>query len=425
MAFTADLSSLASERLPFSLDLLPEPAYLVGGAVRDALLGRQVARFDFDFVVPTGAIAAARAIAERHQAGFVVLDAERQIARVVFPGGTVDVAQQEGDSLEQDLRRRDFRINAIAYDCHAKVLIDPLHGCRDLESRQLQAIGRANLKDDPLRLLRAYRQAAQLEFTIAPKTRSLLSSLAALLETVAGERVQAELNYLLNAPACNPWLHAAWDDGLLSVWLPELTSVAVVLVEHVDQAAWLLSRIWADLDTSLQTPVGNKEVTWLTVAKLSALVSSATTPEAIANLKYSRAEQRAVSLALETLPHLLSTLETSLRPSEQYFLFQAAGDTFPVAAVLAVATVACQDALRETRAVAAIAPLVNAYLDPENQIAHPTPLVTGDDLMRHLAIAPSPQIGQLLTAIQLARIEGNIATPDEALQFAAKVVDGT
>ncbi len=424
MALTPDLNALAPEHLPFSLDLLPQPAYLVGGAVRDALLGRQVARFDFDIVVATEAVAAARAIANRYQAGFVVLDAARQIARVVFPGGTVDVAQQDGESLEQDLRRRDFRTNAIAYDLYHQTLIDPLQGCRDLERRWLQAIDRANLQADPLRLLRAYRQAAQLDFAIAPKTRAWLRSLAPQLRTVAGERVQAELNYLLNAPKCNPWLQAAWDDGVLSTWLPPLTVQQVHLVEHVDQAAWLLGRIWADLDTRLQTPVGNKDVTWLTVAKLAALASSDQPTLAVLNqLKYSRQEQRLAAQALRSLPRLLAASETPLSLSQQYFLFQEMGEVFPVVAVLAVATVACQEALRETRAVAAIAPLVNRYLDPTSQVAHPTPLVTGDDLMRALSLKPSPQLGRLLTEIQLARIEGQVTTVEDALQFAALLLE--
>ncbi|NJK99487.1 MAG: CCA tRNA nucleotidyltransferase [Spirulinaceae cyanobacterium SM2_1_0] len=419
MALNSDLRPFVA-RLPFSLDLLPPAAYLVGGSVRDALLGRQVVRFDFDFVLPVAAVATARQIADHHQAGFVVLDAARQIARVVFAEGTVDFAQQEGESLEQDLRRRDFRCNAIAYDPRTHELIDPLNGCRDLARGELQAISRANLSADPLRLLRAYRQAAQLDFAIAPKTRSLLRSLAPQLKTVAGERVQAELNYLLQAPKCNPWLAAAWEDGLFASWLPELNVAQVSLVDCVDQAAWLLGRIWVDLDAQLQAAVGNKSVTWLTVAKLSVIAGTPVTAAAnLERLKYSRLEQRAVSGALQSLPSLLAALETPLSLREQYFWFQTVGDLFPLVAVLAVATIARREPLRETRAVAAIAPLVNRYLDPESQITHPTPLLTGDDLIRELSLSPSPQIGHLLTEIQLARIEGKIATVAEALQFAA------
>ncbi|HBW90708.1 MAG TPA: [cytidine(C)-cytidine(C)-adenosine (A)]-adding enzyme, partial [Cyanobacteria bacterium UBA11149] len=86
----------------------------VGGAVRDSLLSRRSDYLDLDFVLPVDAIKIARSLANRYKAGFVVLDKERQIARVVFEAATVDFAQQEGESIETDLYRRDFTINAIA-----------------------------------------------------------------------------------------------------------------------------------------------------------------------------------------------------------------------------------------------------------------------------------------------------------------------
>ncbi|NJN75531.1 MAG: hypothetical protein HC796_03980 [Synechococcaceae cyanobacterium RL_1_2] len=99
---------------PFDPNLLPEKTYLVGGAVRDALMGKARDYLDLDLVLAQGSVMTAKAIAKQCQAGFVVLDEQRQIARIVFPQGTVDFAQQEGESLAADLHRRDFTINAIA-----------------------------------------------------------------------------------------------------------------------------------------------------------------------------------------------------------------------------------------------------------------------------------------------------------------------
>ncbi|MEB3293001.1 MAG: CCA tRNA nucleotidyltransferase, partial [Synechococcales bacterium] len=125
--------------------------------MRDALLERHSEYLDLDFVLPRAAVETARAIARHYQAGFVLLDAERQIARVVFAQGTADFALQVGDSLEEDLRRRDFTMNAIAYNPHTLELVDPLKGCKDLERKVLRMIAPENLAEDPLRLLRAYR----------------------------------------------------------------------------------------------------------------------------------------------------------------------------------------------------------------------------------------------------------------------------
>ncbi|NES84105.1 MAG: CCA tRNA nucleotidyltransferase, partial [Moorea sp. SIO2B7] len=213
-----NLAPLSPQNWPFSLDWLPSSAYLVGGAVRDALLNRQE-YLDLDFVLPTEAVETARRIANHYQVGFVVLDEQRQIARVVFAQGTVDFALQEGDSLETDLQRRDFTVNAIAYNPHTENLIDPLQGLVDLNTGVMRMISKANLEDDPLRLLRAYRQAAQLNFTIEPHTRSTIRNLAPLLDKVAAERVQTELGYLLANSQGSKWLIAAWEDGLLPVWL--------------------------------------------------------------------------------------------------------------------------------------------------------------------------------------------------------------
>ena len=126
------LPEFVTANLPFDLDLLPDDSYLVGGAVRDVLLQRNRDYLDLDFVVPKNAIITAKKIANKYNAGFVILDEKRNIARVVFPTATIDIAQQEGKSLLNDLARRDYTINAIAYDCLKQKIVDPLQGQKDL-----------------------------------------------------------------------------------------------------------------------------------------------------------------------------------------------------------------------------------------------------------------------------------------------------
>ena len=101
--------------LPFSVEELPSDTCLVGGAVRDALLQRQSQYIDFDFVLPERAVETAREISQRYKAGFVVLDPERHIARVVFPQGTLDFAQQE--TCLPDATDRSSKPCAPKYDC--------------------------------------------------------------------------------------------------------------------------------------------------------------------------------------------------------------------------------------------------------------------------------------------------------------------
>ena len=413
--YSSSLSSLSAANWPFSLEWLPQPAYLVGGAVRDALLDRQSEYLDLDFVLPENAVETARAIARHYQAGFVLLDAQRQIARVVFPQATIDFALQEGSTLETDLKRRDFTINAIAYNPHTQEIIDPLQGYKDLQQGLLRMVSPKNLQDDPLRLLRAYRQAAQLNFAIAPDTQSVIRQLAHLLVEVAAERVRVEIGYLLSSARGTHWLQAAWEDGLLTTWFKSATRSHLSLLAAVDSAAGTLSQtppLGEKLSQSVREPL---KTTWLGIAKLACLVSP--DPELaesqLERLTYSRAEIRAVTTALKLLPQLKTVSSIQMSLAEQYFCFRTAGAVFPSLAMLAIATGV---------SVEAIAPLINRYLNPNDPVAHPTPLVTGKDLMQALKLPSSPLVGELLLQIQLAQIEGRIFTAEEAIAFASQLL---
>ena len=399
--------SLLNKNLPFNLELLPHTVYLVGGVVRDALLKRQGEYLDLDFVLPADAVKTAQKIARTYKAGFVVLDQQRQIARVVFKDATVDFAQQEGKNLVEDLQRRDFTINAIAYNIQTEQLIDPLGGREDLNKGLIRMVNDANLEDDPLRLLRAYRQASQLNFTIEPQTRLTIEKLAPLLAQVAAERIRTELGYLLTTSQGTRWLKEAYHDGLLSVWLKNVTAQKVERLDKIDAAAVWMGENWREFQ--------HQPESWYYLAKLANLVSEE--PEIaeaeLVNLKYSRSEIRTVTTALKYLPQLLK-INPLMSLREKYFFFLAVGEVFPLTAVLAIA------AGIEPQF---ITPLINRYLDSQDPLAHPQPLVTGNDLIKALQIPPSPKIGELLTEIQLAYIEGKISTPAQALTYAASLLE--
>jgi tRNA nucleotidyltransferase (CCA-adding enzyme) len=394
------MSNLISpQNWPFSLELLPSDSYLVGGAVRDALLKRQRKYLDLDFVLPSQAVETARKIAKLSKAGFVVLDEVRQIARVVFAQGTADFAQQEGNSLLIDLQRRDYTLNAIAYHLQSQELIDPLNGLKDLENGQIKMISRQNLADDPLRLLRAYRQAAQLNLTIEKNTQATIQQLAPLLSEVAAERVKTELDYLFTNQGGAFWLKEAYQDQILSVWLKNINPEKIEQIEKIEQVAQSLQQTWPQLAI--------KSDSWYSLAKLAILVSPE--PEIaeleLINLKYSRLEIKTVITALKNLAKLSQLM--SLR--EQYFFFLEVGDFLPILAVLGL-TFGINESL--------INPLMERYFDPQDPVAHHQSLVNGNDLMKGLNIAPSPQIRELLTEIAIARIEGKVSNVQEALDYA-------
>jgi tRNA nucleotidyltransferase (CCA-adding enzyme) len=454
-------SALSPRTWPFSLEWLPPSACLVGGTVRDALLGRQGEYLDLDFVLPQGAVETAQAIARHYKAGYVLLDAERQIARVVFEQGTADFAQQIGATLNADLKRRDFTVNAIAYNPHTDQLIDPLQGYADLQKRLLRMVAAENLEEDPLRLLRAFRQAAQLGFAVEDHTRDVIRQLAPLLQRIAAERVQSEINYLLGTARGTFWLTAAWQDGLLKAWFPDASLHSMEWIAGIDQAFVRFQEVLPEFATELCDRIrstsrnnrpgsgGNRSNrggtapehadlkasgsarTWLSAAKLASLLpfDSGEAETQLRRLKYSRTEIQAVSTILKYLPQFCSAVgmdilclghgsplppSLSLSLREQYEFFQGVGVTFPAVAVLAIAHGIPQEVM---------APLIHRYLNPDDLVAHPSPLLSGQNLMTALNLSAGPQIGQLLAAIQLARAEGKISTVEEALDLAVKCIE--
>lgn len=412
--YNSALPSLSPENYPFDLNLLPQPVYLVGGVVRDAILGKQREYLDLDFILPKDAVKYAKLLATTYKAGFVLLDPERQIARVVFVNATVDIAQQEGNSLETDLHRRDFTINAIAFNPHTQEIIDPLQGLADIEKRLIRMVSPKNLEDDPLRLLRGYRQAAQLGFNIDGDTQNTISTYAPLLSQVAAERVRSELGYMLMNSQGAPWIVKAWQNNLLASFFKNTTPEGCDCLLKVDSAASKLSQTWQQLEVDLNQYVRDTvKTTWLGIAKLACLVSPE--PEIaeteLTELTYSRAEIKAVTTALKLFPKL-SQQKMTLR--EQYFLFKDAGFVFPTTCILAVA----RDNLVE-----GIAPIMSRYLNPDDPVAHPTALLSGKEIIVALNIPASPLVGKLLVEIAIAQVEARISTKEEAIELAKNLLN--
>lgn len=204
------------------------PLYLVGGAIRDFLLERPVQ--DLDLAL-TGAKALARELAAAFKATLVPLDEENAVYRLVLPprkGGILqlDLAEIQGRSIEEDLARRDFTVDALAApilsDGGLGPLVDPRSGLADLKRRLLRAESEELFKSDPLRLLRAFRLAAQLDFEIEASTLASIGRLRHRVGKPAAERIQAELMLMLSVPGASRRLSDMDACGLLTALFPEM-----------------------------------------------------------------------------------------------------------------------------------------------------------------------------------------------------------
>ena len=211
-------------------DALPnQEIYLVGGSVRDMLQNRL--SHDLDFALPANGIALARRVANALDADFMILDAERDTGRVIFSDtdGTrtfLDFATyRNGDTLEADLRSRDFTMNAIAYDIHANTIIDPLNGASDLRAKIIRACSSTALQDDPVRILRAIRQAAAFDFKIELETRKAMKAAAELLPNISPERQRDEIFKILEGPKPDSSIRALEMLGVFPYLMPELSAM--------------------------------------------------------------------------------------------------------------------------------------------------------------------------------------------------------
>lgn len=212
-------------------DALPNGirGYLVGGAVRDALLLRTI--HDFDFVLSGDVFKIARKVANKIGGAYYVLDDLRGAARVVAPNATggrkiLDFIIFQGPDLESDLKNRDFTINAMAVDLYnPQQLLDPLNGASDLLNKILRVCSKSAIENDPIRILRAVRLAAGFKLRIHSDTRALMGDCIQLLVDISPERLRDELFRILEGPKPHASLRALDYLGAISYILPEINTL--------------------------------------------------------------------------------------------------------------------------------------------------------------------------------------------------------
>ncbi|KAA3645422.1 MAG: HD domain-containing protein [Chloroflexi bacterium] len=238
-----------------------EEVYLIGGAVRDALLGK--ASHDLDFTVPKNALKIARKTANKLEGAYYRLGDEHEIGRVVLTEENgkrqiLDFADVRGPDLESDLRGRDFTINAIALNIHKPdELIDPLGGLVDLRTKRLKACSPHSFTDDPVRILRAIRFAIFSKYAMDDETKQWMRAATDQLPKVSAERVRDELFRILDGPQPATALRTLDMLGALQHVLPELEKLKEVkqspphiydVWEHSLQTVQKLEKVLAALD---------------------------------------------------------------------------------------------------------------------------------------------------------------------------------
>ncbi|MBP7460281.1 MAG: CCA tRNA nucleotidyltransferase [Candidatus Delongbacteria bacterium] len=191
------------------------PCYVVGGWIRDALVGHTSA--DIDLVMENPA-EAAKHLGNSLRGRVICLDEEHQIYRIVLHrlGMTIDLAQLYHHDIIEDLKHRDLTVNAMAFDLlRPESILDPFHGARDLEQGIIRTVGPNSLAEDPLRVFRVFRFAARLGFIIDPPVFNRIRAIRTALPSIAGERIVYELSLFLSGPNPCPYLAPFLESDIL------------------------------------------------------------------------------------------------------------------------------------------------------------------------------------------------------------------
>jgi len=455
-------------------------AYLVGGYLRDTLLGRPTR--DADIAVLADAPQVARKLADALHGKYVLLDEANGIARVLLPEGDAeegfqwhfDLSTIAGD-ISADLARRDFTVDAMAVDLaradsgEPLPLIDPFHGAEDLKGRLIRAVSDAVFEADPVRLVRAVRLAAEYGFTIEAGSEALLRGQCRLVRQVAGERLKEELCRILAVSDSARFLTYLDRLGLLTEIVPELA--AAKGVEQPREHYWDVFRHSMETVAALEGLLGRSGrgdilgqvpprlyagsrpeeeishgLTRAAVAKLAALLHDIAKPqtktmepdgrarffghtkegavvggEILRRLRFGTREIRMVQKMIEAHLRLWQMGDGLPTRRAIYRYFRDTGEVSIDIMFLSLADfLATQGPVTDLEQWQQHCRLVDYILtqrEEEATIVSPPKLIDGHDVMRVFGLKPGSRIGQILDAVREAQGAGEIDTREAALDF--------
>ena len=460
-------------------------AYLVGGYIRDTLLGRKTR--DIDIAVGASATDVAQGVAAALGGHYVLLDEAEGIARVVLVENDaaketqwhLDFSAIRG-TIEADLSCRDFTIDAMAIDLSdigkrsPPRLIDPFQGKKDLESGLIRAVGASIFADDPARLIRGVRLAAEYGFTVDASTEAMMASQSHLINRVAGERVREELCRILSVGNAAHFIFYLDRLGLLTAIIPELTFTKGVdqphehywdVFNHSVQSVATLERLLnqetgpelLSLAPHLVPHVGDFEeeislgLTRAGLVKLAVLLHDIAKPQTktlepdgrahffghptqgtevagniLQRLRFSNKEIKMVQKMIESHLRLWQMGGDQGLPTRRA-IYRYFRDTADVSVDIIFLTLADFLATQgpnldvaEWERHCRLMEYVLAQREEDETVAAPPKLIDGHDLMSKFRLKPGPKIGELLEAVREAQGAGEISTREEALALARR-----
>ena len=431
-------------------------AYLVGGAVRDYLLGKTT--YDKDIIVQN-AKQFAESFSKKYNRGVIPLDEENHIYRIVLEDklNYIDITEPINGSLMEDLKRRDFTINSIALNLKTNEIIDINNGRDDLRNGIIRTISENNIIDDPLRILRAYRFAATLGFEIEDNTLEQINKHLDKIRLSAVERINYELLKLFNGRYTSTVLLQA--EKLIDILYPIFKDVKKVppnthhhlgLYEHSVETVNQIQRLYESSDDRIKTHLdsidfgGFSRLAHLKLAgfmhdigKYSCWTIEGDRHRFIKHddvgAKMAQSILKQNKFSKKQIEYISSMIKNHIYPSQvvasenlndkiymRYIRKMGSNviDNIILAKadrLSALGPAITQEVIQEN--ITNLDKLLNFYLSIKDKLVPLPKLLSGTEIMELKSISPSPLLGEIIKALEQEQQEGNIQTKEAAVEF--------
>jgi tRNA nucleotidyltransferase/poly(A) polymerase len=451
--------------IQFDSKIFPQTkgAYIVGGSIRDLLLGRTPV--DYDIAVLDSPEKFAGRMAAESKGHLVKLGRPGwMIHRVITDKNIFDISPVNGTTIESDLSQRDFTINAMAYDLYSGETVDVLGGLQDLEARIVRMGSKNVFKKDPIRLLRAFRMGTCLDFDIESRTISTIQAEANLIQESAGERIRHEIFKMFDTPNSHHYLSQMAATGLLFAIFPELEALKGCLqnrhhhydvFEHSMQAYHHLEDMLGHHNhlthTGLRRIIAGMDKNKAALLKYAILLHDIGKPPAKSIDKRGithfygharksadmakRISQRLKLSARETdfadfiirshirpLSLFTARQNNALTPKGLARFYMKCGEETPFLLLHALAdSRGKHKSPEENNAfIAFIEDMIADFLSMSRLKSQTPPLITGYDLIERFGLTPSPAFKKILKHVEEAKLSRSIESKSAALKLVSE-----
>jgi len=381
-------TSIKFHNLDLILGFLPKGSYLVGGYIRDIILGRKTEKVDVDIVVPLNAIEIGKKIADNIGSKLIILDEKREVVRIILNHIYIDIANQISSTIEGDLCSRDFSINSIAFLFDKKCLVDPLNGLKDLEISSLRTYSENNLLNDPLRILRCFRFVSELNFKVDLNLITFIKKNKGKLYLVAKERINNEIKKIVNGAS-------ALDAVML------IKKLNIFATDNLSEDSFFL-----DLEkinyVELNQEEKEKFLPLFFVAQILDVIS-------LEKLKFSKAEIEKTKL-LRKWHFLLEKKNIAQFSESDRFALHKELEMFLPSFIFYLPQNLQFDWL-------------NRWRDKDDKLFHPSNLLNGDVIKNNLKIKDGPILGELLKYLSKELAFKRLNNFDEAIYKAKRWIE--